>query len=186
MLRIDSVLTGPGGPYFNSLYFESESALAAEAAADAVVGMWTAAAGSLNGEISAEVLPEVPVVDPATGQATSYHAVTGGTVEMSGTGQPLPFTTQGLIRWQTGNVANGRRIRGRLFVPGFDEEASTGGVPGSSAVNVMTTMAQVLLNDFPDAGPLVVFSRTNGVAAVVTGFSVWTQWASLRSRRPGE
>jgi len=113
--------------------------------------------------------------------ATAPAAVTG--VQP---GDSVPRASQALIRWATAEIINGRRLRGRTFIPGITSTLTTdaGGLDGGAVAQ----LAQAA-NDFIDAAPapMVVWHRpvngAGGSTGLVTIASVWDQFAVLRSRR---
>jgi len=175
--------TAPGLPFYSSHYFEGDTQGEADAAVAAVVEFWQALSTLTTSAIDAVVSPEVEVVDPASGQVTGVFQTAGGTAEMTASGEPLPWTTQGLVRWRTGVFVGGREIRGRTFLPGPLEANNAVGVPASSYFTLANTAIAGFLTDAAAAGGLVVYSRTHGQAALVAAGNVWTQWATVRSRR---
>ena len=78
--------------------------------------------------------PTVLAIEDTTGVlAGVFSATPVANTTTSGGTAPLPYQTQGLIQWTTGTIINGRRLRGRTFVPAPDEgDNGTGGLPTSS------------------------------------------------------
>ena len=125
---------------------------------------------------------DVATLNVGTG---ALEAVTSTTVE-SGTGSAvvdnLPAAVQGLLRMTTNVIAGPRLLRGRLFLPGADENAnSAGGIPLLAYRSDYEAAAAVLIGNAN--ADWSIWSQTHGVLANVASASVWTQWASLRSRR---
>ena len=126
---------------------------------------------------------EVARVDPVTGDVIGLFAVTGSSIGMDDVAQALPWATQGLVRTRTGDYVGGREIRGRTFVPGPTEVSSDAGVP----IGAYTSSVQTAFENFGTAagpaGGVGVYSPTNGSFHFGELYSVWDQWAVLRSRR---
>jgi hypothetical protein len=148
---------------------------------DAVAAYFEAIDGQLSGTLSWASDSLVEYFDIATGETQSLGSTTPFTGTGSGDGQQLPLTTQGLISWRTGAYLAGREIRGRTFVPGFTETGSDAGRPTSGVISAMVNAAAALVAETDI--DFVVWTKTHGTAAVVVGADVWSEWASLRSRR---
>lgn len=183
MYRITTEFTGPmvAGGGVNYLYFDQGGGTSADAHS-AVVAFWNAVKGLITSGTNMTVLGEIDIVDNVTGDIEGQESTDQVIVVGTAAGNPLPPNTQGLIRWRTGVYVGGREIRGRTFVPALTSNSnSAGGVPASTTVSTLTTAAGSLYGD-PDS-ELVVWSKTHGQFATVTSASVWSKFATLRSRR---
>lgn len=182
LLRVRTTITGgQGTPYYNNLYFDPSGATPATTAKDAATAFWTELVGLCQTGLVGVVSGQVEQIDPGTGQITGI--LDGGsddTVTFAGGTNPLPWMVQGLVRLRTNHYTAGRELRGRIFIPGMDEAASTAGLPTSTAVAIMENAAAALTDN--DAG-VQVYSPTHHDQADVTTTSVWGRWAVLRSRR---
>ena len=184
MLRVTTEMQGPpGAPFYTTMYFAGTTEGEASAAVAAVAAFW----GDLTAEIAAgttwTVFGEVEVVDPVTGNITGTFSDPDVSNAFTNSADPLPWSSQILIRWRTGVFVAGREIRGRTFLPGFTEAASDNGQVESGVVSGLQTPVDDLLTAASGAGGLAVYSPTNGQAALVSNGSVWNQFAILRSRR---
>lgn len=185
MLRTTTVWQGGiGAPYYNQLYFAGVTEGEANAAAAAARQFW----GGLSNVIAAGetglVNAEVEVVDPATGQVTATFQTTTTGMTGSASGESLPPANQGLARLLTNSFVNGRRVRGRVFIPSPTEAQALDGAPATAYVSFVNSALADLLSFGEAAGNLVVYSPTHRISAVVTDTSVWTSaYAVLRSRR---
>lgn len=183
--RIRTVWGGvAGSPYYSNLWFLTDAGGAGmEDSCDA----WTAWIDSLsvnfNTLMTFVVEPDVPLIDSTTGILTGSTTITPNAVDLDGGGDVLPPATQGLVRWTTGAVFAGRRLRGRLFLPGMLEANSTAAGDPSGALVASVNSSVATFIAACDQAPLVVYSPThNGFASVDSG-NMWIKWASLRSRR---
>jgi hypothetical protein len=160
---------------------------------DAVDAFWTGCASIIDNAVTWEVGPEVPEIDETTGVLSGVTSVVAGTGAGTAVSDALPPSTQGLVRLQTGDFVAGRRVRGRIFVPGVTEATnSSGGAPDAGALLAMGDAATALVaaggilvwaRPFEgSAGPPVKPARL-GSKASITGTSVWGSWAVMRSRR---
>ena len=184
MLRVNGVFTGkPGAPYYNQLHFGGSTSLEAVAAANAADDFWNHMANALDTQMTWSSGPEVELVDIATGQVTDSFAITPETVDFTGTGEVLPYATQGLLRLRTNTFINGRRVRGRIFIPGVTEFMNTGGTVILATQTLFQDAGNLLLTSASGAGGLVVYSPTHREAAPVASCAPWDQWAVQRSRR---
>lgn len=182
MFRITTLLTGApvtGGGIQQFYFLDGDGT--GPAAHAAAASFWGDMGAAMSSGVTMTVLPEIEIVDSATGNITGLETTDQVTLTGSAGGDVLPNATQGLIRWRTGSFVNGREVRGRTFLPGMLEANNTAGKPASGTVSVLTTAAQDLVGD-PNS-TLVIYSRTNHASRVVTGASMWSEWAQLRSRR---
>jgi hypothetical protein len=184
MLRVTTEFTGvTGAPYYTTMHFEGDTSGEAVAAANAVRAFWFELQNRLYGLMVANVQDDVPNIDPATGQITAMFSAPTALVDFSNASEVLPFTSQALIRWRTGDFVGGRELRGRTFIPGTVETDSIDGTLNGTYVSALNLAASNLLSAATGAGGLVIWSPTNGVASLVTSASTWEQFAVLRSRR---
>lgn len=183
ILRVRTTWTGyQGVPYLSTHYFTRTDGDSAGFAADAVQALWVGCESIISNQLSWNVEPEVAVLESTTGALTGVDNIAGG---LSGTGtngaQVNPFSTQGLIRWQTNDVVSGRILRGHTFVPGSCESDNEGGVPSSGYKTAVAAAVSDML-----ASPSqfhIIWSRKHGAIGPVLSGSCWQQWAVLRSRR---
>ena len=153
--------------------------------------MWNTLAGKIATGATITYSPSVIAMEATTGILTgSWVGTTPANSAGGGGSAPLPYQTQGLITWATGQVFNGRRLRGRVFIPGPDE----GDNQGTTATPSISYLAQlaVAIGNMTTAvtgGSLpVVWHRpspgsSNGGHGVITGGAASPVWASQRKRR---
>lgn len=190
MLRVDTLLSGAlvNGGGINQLYFANPGSEASACAA-AVQDFWDALAVAMSEEVTYEVLGTVTEQDHATGALEAVYAVMSEGPKVGvGTSEPAPPTTQGLIRMVTPMVANGRIVRGRVFVPGVLEvHVGPVGRPVSAYNTVLNGAAQALVDDA--SAFWSVWHRPNaasgspGTINNIVQVTSWDQFAVLRSRR---
>lgn len=188
MQRVDVIWTGLGGaPYYTRLFFPGNSEESAQGAAAgvraALADLIGGATPMVAGGITATVQPEVTTIDPATGEPQSVDVVIPGAPVVAGSGVTVPRSTQGLVQWLTSDYRNGRRVRGKTYIPGIAASQNVnGGVPSSTVRDRMQSFGLDLI----DLGVLV-YSRpappVAGAEHVVTSVTAWSEWAVLRSRR---
>jgi hypothetical protein len=189
MIRIRTALDiVPGNPMVSTMYFDS-TATDPPTAASAVSDFWDALAPLLGTALAYQVEGTCEFIQDTTGNLVGSDT-TGTFAAENGSagGNLLPYATQGLIRWGTGAIVNGRVLKGRTFIPGLTEDANTAGYPLAATV----TAINVAAGDFiAAAAGFGVWSRP-----VATGphtragafhnaytWSTWGQFAVLRSRR---
>lgn len=184
MWQIRTVFGGVSGtPYVSTMFFSDALGLSTQDAVDAVGTFWTSMSGPMIGAATWETESDVRVVDPDTGEVTGIvtttpHSGAGG----SGSAEPLPWSSQGLIRWHTGLFVGGKEIRGRTFIPALPEADSVAGVPLAAWRTAADAAAAALIADGDST--FLVYSRKHRQAEGVISGSSWSQWAVLRSRRP--
>ena len=188
MLRTRAVLTGPQivGGGVQDFYWDAGTG-SALVAATFHTEFWAALAPGLKSGNSATVESVAYVLDEATGDTIGILPVDPApeTVQFASAEQPLPTATQALVQWLTPGIVNNRRVRGRTFLPATVEGANETGVPNAAARAAWLAAANGIIGDVTT--PLVVWSRPTesrpGSIHPVESASIWTQWASLRSRR---
>lgn len=128
-------------------------------------------------------------IDETTGVAGTLldvHSVTPpAVVTSSGASASHSRPSGGRLDWNTDAVVAGRRLRGRTYiVPLAGGQYDTSGTLTTACMGVLTTAGAGYFNAgvFTDAQP-VVWSRTHGILADITGASVDDRASILRSRR---
>lgn len=149
------------------------------------------------------VSAEVEQFEDTTGALTGVLTGTASSVTASGTGEICSPATQGLIRWRTGVIEDGREIRGRTFLPAVPVSQVDDGHPATGYSSAATTMAQLLQADSstvlaiwrrprkarPQVGQpgdpwyLPSQSARAGSSAAVATYACWDKFAVLRGRR---
>jgi len=182
MLRVRTVFSGAtGAPYLSTLYFAGTNGDDADAAASAVSDYWIYMSPIISTAVSFVIEGDVAVIDEEDGTLLDSHPVSVDGGSGSASGDMLPFTTQGLQRWATGQVRGGRVVRGRTFVPGAVVGNNDSGVPDAAYVAKVIDAGNTLIADADST--LLVWTRKNQSALEVTAAGCWSSWAELRSRR---
>lgn len=182
MYRIRTAITGgPGGSELSTMYFNSALTFTAQDAANAVRTFWNAIKGEISSVYTFQVETAVTEVADFTGEPIGVSTVTEAAVVGSNVAEQLPPATQALIRLHTGVYYGGRELQGKIYVPGFCENNSSGGVPSASSITTLANATAAMIADVPSE--LMLFSRKHLNANGVTSYSVWNQFAVLRSRR---
>ena len=127
-------------------------------------------------------------VDEATGQIVgAFAGAAPANLNGTGAGDLLPNQTQGLLRYTTGSIINGRRVVGRQFIPFAQETDNTGGLPVGAYTSALQTAANLLGTTVVTPIAQRVWHRPGpsgaGLSVVVTGRTPASSWAVLRSRR---
>lgn len=182
---IGSLVTGGG---MSTLAFEDPvSSEAAQVIVDAVATFWETLCTGLDEDVTFVPLGNPQRYAAATGELQQVFATDPGTPSAGiVSANAAPRASQGLIRWATDDIVDGRAIKGRTFVPGIPSAALTdlGGL-SSTTQAAFTTAANDLITD--TGNTLSVWHRPkNGVGGsshLVTAASVWSELAVLRSRR---
>jgi hypothetical protein len=153
--------------------------------ADAVEDFWVAIQSQISNAFTMTVDPEVRQLNEATGVLLSVSPVTVTSRVMNGTGERLDLL-QGLLTWNTGDVVDGRVVKGRTFLPGPMETMNEpGGVPTTAYKTTINSAAAALQTALPNA--LVVWHRPvneagGSIHEVILG-AVNSSWSYLQSRR---
>jgi hypothetical protein len=185
--------TAQGQPYFSTHHFAGTASTVATSAVAAVADFWSAIDNFQHTSVTWTVLGDVEVVDEATGALTNLYSVAPITNTGVGASAPLPWATQGLIRWRTGAFIDGRELRGRTYVPGLTTGALSNGSMVAATISGLDSAAEALIANA--STNLVVWQRPRkarvepplparaGSLADVVSASVWSEFATLRSRR---
>jgi hypothetical protein len=197
MLRVRTVFTGPAGtPWLSTMYFSSGGLQSdADAAVVSVGAFWNAVDAGMSSTVSWSTEPDVADIDLATGELETSWSTTPQTGSGASAGDMLPTLAQALVRWRTPGVVNGRRVRGRTFVPGVTEAFAAAGRPIAAYLTTLNTAAAALIADANSQ--FVIWSRPfesdpddpddpptrAGTQHVVSSGTAWSEFASMRSRR---
>lgn len=169
-------------PYYTNLFFLDPLA-EAQACVNTVRTLITNLAPGYTTYLQAHLQAEVVQIDPATDKATAAVSVSPGAV-IPGTGSTelLPTQVQGLIKFNTPVYIAGRRIQGRMYVPGACE-GENNQTPSSTYVARLQSAANGYLAAAvtADVQP-VIYSRKNGTYALISSAVGEGQWATLRGR----
>ena len=131
----------------------------------------------------------VLAIEATTGVlVSSFTAAAAATVVGGVSADALPRQTQGLLRWGTSTVINGRRVRGRLFMPGAIETDNTSaGVPSGTYTSTLTTAGGSIFTPGATSSEACIWHRPGpagaGASPDITSASAATTWSVLRSRR---
>lgn len=150
-----------------------------------VQAFFTALRGALASTTSAVLDTEVRDRNTATGTLTGTDVIASpANIIGNGGSSAVPNAAQGLIRMGTGLVVGGRRLRGRIFIPGMHA--------GTVAANgEVTPAAQTQLNTAGDAlslgGDYHIWHRpvngAGGQSSAVNSETAWNEFATQRRRR---
>lgn len=180
------IWTTPGGGGQSTLFTQPTGTL--QTIADAIRSFLVELCEGLSNQVTATVASEVRTLNVGTGVLEAVGSVNGGApVPGNVAGQPVADASQILMRWNTGEIVNGRRLVGRTFIPGLPVASLTGGnLNGASAAD-FATKGQGLITSLAGQAPLVVWHRpvngAGGVAWAADTATVWSEMAVLRRRR---
>lgn len=150
---------------------------------------WDSVKANIHTSVSINFDPICIAVEATTGVLTGAFAGTDpSTVAGTGATDALPLQTQALIRLRTNTVINGRRVRGRLFVPGQLEANNSGaGVLSSSLITALAGGFASILAAGGTASAPCIWHRPSplqvGASPAVASVECAPTWSVLRSRR---
>lgn len=195
ILRTSALVTGTGlpGGGLTQLYWTPGTVGGSTADATDCLArfrtVWETFKARIHTSISINYDPLVLALEATTGVLTgTFNATDPATTIGTDTGDPLPYQTQGLLKWTTASVINGRRVRGRLFIPGPTEGSNTSaGVPMTTYTNDVVSGGGTLFNPGATTSFAVVWHRPSGAGAgaapAITAATASPTWSVLRSRR---
>lgn len=195
IIRTNGILTGNAfpSPGLTSMWWAPQTAGGSTAdATDCLArfrAAWQAIIAHIDDAIAIDFDPICIAVEDTTGVLTGAFAGTDpATVGGTAAGDALPHQTQGLLRLGTSSVINGRRVRGRLFIPGpVEADNAVSGAPVSAYISDVTAAFAALNTAGTTTSMPRVWHRpqggAGGQAVAITSFACSTSWAVLRSRR---
>ncbi len=179
-----------GAPGYTVLHFDASTAPTqegAQAAHDNARAFAVAFASATPSVVRLTVEAAVEVVDPTSGDLINVYTVTtGAQISGSGTGG-FSSATGACITWETGEVKNGRRVRGRTFiVPMSSVYYET---DGTITAGGLTDLQEAAANLAGGGFNFGIWSRPSGPGATdgsfhtVSSGRVTDKTAILRNRR---
>lgn len=181
MYRVRTVFTGVAGtPWYSNLYFDVSQSTPLSSQ-EAAFAFWGTLQGFIDNSLTYNVEGSVATVRSEDGELTDIAGLPDALQAGLGTGESMSRALQGLIRASTSNFAGGRRIKGRVFVPGLTETSNEEGRPAPALLTAMNNAGDGLISDADSQW--VVWSKKNGTMNAVVSASAWTEFAVLRSRR---
>jgi hypothetical protein len=125
------------------------------------------------------------VIETVTGKPVSVEIPAATTpVVFTGTGDPLPWASQVLVRMATSQFNDGRRLRGRIYIPGILESMCAAGVLAPASQTTFNTPLAALITSTASTGKWAVWSRTHPGWASIDSAIVWSQFGVQKRRRP--
>jgi hypothetical protein len=185
-------LAGMATPALLTYYWDSAGATPAALATEAharVRAFWNNLAPAVGASSTLTIFPEVDEIEETNGAIVGQTVGTlPPAVTFSAAGDFLPYQTQALLRLTTGTFIDGRRLRGRQYLPGWTELSNTsGGVPAGSSVANITSAAALLGTTIVTPMNQRVWHRPKagspGLSAIVVARQAGVNWAVLKSRR---
>lgn len=136
-------------------------------------------------EVSAIGDSELRVLNQFTGELEGVFAVATGAGGVGSDNAAYNRAAGARIDWQTGIVVAGRRIQGRTYVVPLGTGAfDSNGLVSAPGIAALAAAGNALRTGLQtDGGNLVVWSRTTGATAPVTGVTIPPKGAILRGRR---
>jgi hypothetical protein len=173
-----------GAPYYTGMSIDGDATDTGDYA-EYVTQFWTAIADILSNEVTVKVDDSHPVFDISTGTTVGVSTSSEAAVVGTNAEEELATLLQVRVNLLTGEFVNGRELRGGFYIPALCESANDNGALHADVVATILVFLQDLYFDaagFNGAG--AVWSRTHGVAAYVTGFTVKPDFSFLTTRRP--
>jgi hypothetical protein len=155
ILRVRCIWSGfPGGPGVSTHYLGVGYPAGSIAA---IRTFYNALAGLLPNTLNIQVPGSGDLIDDASGSIVGTWSDTTPAVVAGSSASGYAAPVGALVRWNTGGIVAGRRVRGKTFiVPGVNM-FEPGGTPIASAITTMTTAATALVTATTPA--LLVWAR---------------------------
>ena len=196
MYRIRASISAVGisKPCLFTTYWDAAGGTPAQVVTEALArvrAFWNSFAPTMANGCVLAINPVGDLIDDATGALVGQDAGTPpAAVAFAGSGDPLPFATQALVRLSTAAFINGRRLQGHMNIPYLVESDSTSGFgPNAGTVTALQNAANLLGTTVVTPISQRVWHRPNpvthtgGNSQPVIARTVSTKWATLRSRR---
>lgn len=194
--RVRTIWTGTGvGGALSTFYFgpnmNAHTLADRQACIDRIRDFWVALQTHMQIGVTFVVDGNMDFIDDTTGALIGSAAATARTAQGTLTGDPLPYQTQGLVRWNTATIADGHRLRGHTYIPCPMESENTSGAPVAAYVTALNTAGAAALaagtfqlcvwhRPVINSSGVVTRPGSNGP---VTGAVGQGSWSVLRSRR---
>lgn len=172
---IDWESSSGGGGGTSALWFDTITGTTGNVVS---IGNWLDAWETVASDLfTARLRSVADIFEDTTGQKVGEEAP-NGIASRSGTvvGPPVPNQAQVVVRLRTGSFINGRRLQGRIFVPGMSSLSIT------ANGEIDTSTQSTIGGSFPMANQRV-FSPTHLTSDAVNNGSVDAEWKVLRRRR---
>lgn len=188
MLRFTTTFTDSagGGTKYNNLYFQATSGADALACKEQVVDFWTSLEPYMHTGLDWALDPLVPAINEATGEVVDIYNVGAAASSGESVSEPLPLSSQIMVRLGTNGIVNNRRVAGRIYIPGVTVTANDAGHVDPATVSAIAAIAAAAFDGGVNEA-LAVWSRPAtgraGSLHTVAALSVWSEFAVLRSRR---
>lgn len=181
--------TPAGGGMVSVNYFDATSGVAVQQSA--VDDLFDGMKSGLSDQVSWSVRDTGVELDESDGTLVGTWANAAG-LSGSGTGasEPVPDSSQILLRWHTASIVHGRFVRGHTYVPGLTLGNVVGGNLGSAAKALFDTEAHAFATSGSDpvvwsrpfAGKVGNPARAGSFHTMDEG-TCWSEIAVLRRRR---
>lgn len=177
------------GPAVTTFHAQATLSGDAQQFADRVRGLFLALQGRIPDEVAVTFDSEVTYINTATGVLESATAVTPPAIVAGGYAGGWASGSGGRIVWGTGEIRNGRRVRGTTFIVplGGAEYAPSGRLTGGTVAALQAAADAYLSGMGADGNPVYVYSRPipgrAGATSEVTVATVPETVATLRSRK---
>lgn len=194
--RVRTIWTGGGiSGGLSTFYFGPDMTITTladrQACVDRIRDFWVALQTHIQIGVTFNVDGNIDFIDPANGQLVGSGTATARVGQGTLAGDPLPYQTQGLVRWNTNTIADGHRLRGHTYIPAPMESENTSGAPVAAYVTAANAAGAAALaagtfNLVVWHRPVVDSSGTvtrAGSSGLVTGAVGQASWSVLRSRR---
>lgn len=189
--RVKTTWTGfTGAPGYTFLHFDAPTeptTAGAKAVYDAAASFFSGISSQVTTAIKFDVSTEVEILEQTTGQMIDVLAVTGTSTITGIMGGGFSSSTGACVTWETGEIKNGRRVRGRTFlVPLASANYDTDGTLTAAGLTDLRNAATALAGGGFSFG---IFSRPSAPGAsdgsfhTVTSGRINDKTAILTNRR---
>ena len=181
-----------GGAFTTQLYWRpgtpGGSVADATDIAARVRAFWAFVAGRITTGTIFTVDGLCAAIEDTTGNLVgAFQGTNPASVTASGAGGSVTAQSQVEIQARTNTVIAGKFLRGRIYVPlNVKSDTTTDGGLIAAAITAFSSGATAMLTGGATASFPVVWHRPGvaaGSSAAVTGYTTWSKYANLRTRR---
>jgi hypothetical protein len=194
--RVTAVWTGfTGAPGYSNFHFTSLDTDTARNSAGAAVRTFFAAFGAyLASTWTITVQPNIKVFDMTSGKLIREDTMTTPPAVLPGSSAAVAYAGGAglVVRWNTGLIYNGRRVRGRTYMVPLQGVSQSDGTLASAVITAAVNAGNALIANTPADFAIwaKLFDKTSGKPVQVGGgiapadtCAVTDQTGILKSRR---
>lgn len=118
VFRVRTIFTGVAGtPWYTNMHFQPPPEYGISPLTTLVRNFWSGISGTLGTPVKCQVESDIVEMDEGTGEIIGSTSAPVAVLNFDQPGPLGPNASQGLLRINTGQYANGRKVIGHVFIP---------------------------------------------------------------------